>query len=84
MHSTVVAKRSESARCHADQADLLGILVNGFGKDERLKIILTELIPYSDRESIDRAQKFRAKIANGNEAYVSLTQWLKEYVRKPD
>ena len=67
----------------ANQGGLLEILVNNFGKDDRVKIILTELIPYSDRGSIDRAQELAAKIANANEAYVPLAQWLKQYVRNP-
>jgi uncharacterized protein YecT (DUF1311 family) len=63
-----------------DQEGLLWFLVRDFGKDQRVKIVLTELIPYTDQAGIERAQKLAAKIANKNEAYVSLAQWLKKYV----
>jgi ankyrin repeat protein len=61
---------------------LLWYLVRSFGKDERLKIILAELIPHADRDGIDRAQKLADKIAKEkeNDAYASLAQWLREYI----
>jgi hypothetical protein len=65
----------------SDKEGLLCSLVRGYGKDERIKIILLELIPYTGRDEIDRAQKLAAKIASGNQAYASLAQWLKEYIR---
>jgi len=65
----------------ADQEGLLWLLVRGFGKDERLKIILKELIPYSDHESVERARKLATKLANENKDYSSLAKWLNEYVR---
>jgi hypothetical protein len=68
----------------SEPAGLLVKLVNGFGKDERLKIIMAELIPYTDRDGLDRAQKFAEKVAQYDDAYISLAHWLKEQMDNLD
>lgn len=61
----------------ADQEGLLWILVRSFGKDKKLKLILTELMPYTDRDSIDRAQKLADKMAIKDEGYSEIARWIR-------
>jgi hypothetical protein len=48
----------------SDSEGLLWLLVSSFGKDERLRIILKELLPYTDRDAIKRADKIAPYTVN--------------------
>lgn len=63
------------AKVQGAVGDSMGIgwmLVRSFGKDERLKMILAELVPYMNRDEIERTQKLAESYSP------SLAQWLKD------
>lgn len=55
-----------------DSSGILWTLVNNFGKDEQLEILLSEFIPYAQRDDIERAQQ-RAERSS-----YPIAHWLKE------
>lgn len=67
-----------------ESESLLTSLVRNFGKDERLEVILAELIPYADQDSIRKAYDRAASLANGNDSYVPIANWLQKQVRKSE
>jgi hypothetical protein len=64
-----------------DREGLLWFLVRGFWKDERLKLVLAELIPYSSPSAIKNAYDLSVKIANSQEQGPLLHTWLSQFVR---
>ena len=64
-----------------DREGLLWFLVRGFWKDERLKLVLAELIPYSSTSAIKNAYDLSVKIANSQEQGPLLHTWLSQFVR---
>jgi len=64
----------------SDPEGLLWFLVRGFSKDERLKLILAELIPYSSKSAIKKAYDLSVKIGN-SQGTPGLSAWLGQFVR---
>jgi uncharacterized protein YecT (DUF1311 family) len=63
-----------------DSEGLLWFLVRSFWKDERLKLILAELIPYSSKAAIKKAYDLSIKLENSQEGG-TLSVWLGQFVR---
>ncbi len=60
---------------------LLWFIVRGFWKDERIKLVLAELIPHSSKQSIKNAHELVGKIGSESEQGIALRVWLEQYVR---
>ena len=63
-----------------DSEGLLWLLVRSFWKDERLKLILVELIPYSSKSAINSAYDLSVKFGN-SQGSSDLSAWLGQFVR---
>ena len=64
-----------------DSEGLLWFLVRGFSHDERLKLVLAELIPYSSKSAIKNAYDLSVKIGKSRGSPV-LGDWLGQFVRQ--
>jgi len=56
----------------SDVGGMPRLLVHYFGKDERIRIVLTELLPHATRDEIEKAQQL------ADEKSYPISQWLKE------
>jgi hypothetical protein len=77
----LVASGAKVDEAMPDREGLLWFLVRSFGKDERLKVILAELIPHSSNELLAQARSLADKLAVSNDAYSPIARWLKERAR---
>jgi hypothetical protein len=58
----------------SDSMEMPWMLVRSFGKDERLKIILAEMIPYTQHDDIERAMKL------AEQGSYPIAKWLKDQI----
>lgn len=63
-----------------DREGLLWFLVRGFWKDERLKLVLAELIPYSSKSAVKNAYDLSVRIGI-SQGSADLSAWLGQFVR---
>lgn len=63
-----------------DPEGLLWFLVRDFWKDERLKLILAELIPYSSQATIKKAYELSIKLESSQKG-ATVSAWLRQFVR---
>jgi ankyrin repeat protein/uncharacterized protein YecT (DUF1311 family) len=63
-----------------DSEGMLWFLVRSFSKDERLKLILVELIPHSSQAAIKKARDLSIKLEASQEG-ATLSTWLGQFVR---